>query len=249
MEDKNRLRAGYTFVEVIVVIIIIGILAAVATKTIGSASNLSRFEKTREIMNNLAQATAGDPALESGGVRTDFGYIGDVGALPTTWDDLVTNPGGYATWKGPYIRDKFSTGGGNNYFKLDAWGKAISAPSANFSSTGGPETLTREIAGSTGDLLYNRVTVALTDLSFTPPGDDYKDSVRIVLTYPDGIGGYRTRTVNPDANGSAVFDSIPIGIHTLQMVYIPDNDTLTRRINVNPGKDYYTEIQFYSDLW
>lgn len=249
MENKFRLRAGYTFVEVIVVIIIIGILAAVASKTIGSATETARFEKTREIMDNLAKALAGDPALTSGGVRTDFGYIGDIGALPSDWDDLTTNPGGYATWNGPYIKDKFSAGGVGMYFKRDAWGSDISNPSASFSSTGGAQTITRQIAGSVDDLLYNRVAVIITDLGFTPPGADFRDSVRIVLTCPNGAGGYRISIATPDANGRAVFDSIPIGIHTLQAVYIPDNDTLTRKINVNPGQDYYTEVQYYSDLW
>ncbi len=249
MDYKLRLWAGYTFVEVIVVIIIIGILAAVASKTIGSATETARFEKTREIMDNLAYALAGNPALASGGVRTDFGYIGDVGSLPSDWNDLITNPGGFATWKGPYLKDKFSAGGAAVYFNLDAWGKAISDPSSSFSSTGGPQTITRQIAVSVNDLLYNRVTVIATDLGFTPPGAAYKDSIRIVLTYPDGLGGYRVRTIAPDANGRAVFDSIPIGIHTLQMVYIPDHDTLTRKININPGHNYYAEMQYYSDLW
>lgn len=249
MEDKSRLWAGYTFVEVIVVIIIIGILAAVASKTIGFATETARFEKTREIMDNLAHALAGNPALTSGGVRTDFGYIGDVGSLPAGWDDLITNPGGYSTWNGPYLKDKFSAGGALTYFKLDGWGNAISNPTASFFATGGSQTITRRIAGSIDELLYNRVAIVLTDLGFTPPGGIFRDSVRLALTCPDGTGGYRTRSVAPDANGRAVFDSIPIGIHTLQMVYIPDHDTLTRKINVNPGQDYYLEMQYYSDLW
>lgn len=248
--DKNiRSRTGYTFVEVLVVIIIIGILAAVASKSIGGATDLARFERTRKILDNLAFATAGNPDLLSGGIRTDYGYIGDIGALPSNWDDLVVNPGGYSTWNGPYIKDKYSSGTGNTYFKLDAWGQAVSSPSFSFSSTGGSETISRQIAPSTNDLLNNTATICLTDLGYSPPGDDYKDSIRIVLTYPNGSGSYTTSSLTPDANGLVSFSSVPIGIHTLQMVYIPDNDTLTRKINIDPGQDYYTEIQFYSDLW
>ena len=58
--------------------------------------------------DRLAHAVAGDPDLVAGGTRSDFGYVGDIGALPSDWDDLVTNPG-YSTWNGPYVQDEFAS--------------------------------------------------------------------------------------------------------------------------------------------
>ena len=70
---------------------------------------MARTETTIARMDMLARAIAGDPNLISGGVRSDFGYVGDVGALPSNLDQLVTNPG-YSTWGGPYVRDEYSAG-------------------------------------------------------------------------------------------------------------------------------------------
>ena len=93
------------------------------------------------------------------------------------------------------------------------------------------------------------VEMAITDLNNTPPGSTYKDSVRFVLYYPDGSGSTTSKTESPGTNGFTSFDSIPIGIHTLKIVYIPDADTLTRKVNINPGKGYYADLQYHSDVW
>jgi prepilin-type N-terminal cleavage/methylation domain-containing protein len=248
MSCKSK-QNGYTLIEIVIVIIIIGILAAVAMKSMGGSINVSRTEETMAEMQQLAWAIAGNPNLISGGARTDFGYIGDIGALPPDWDALVTNPG-YATWDGPYIQDEFSGGGGDYEFKLDAWGTQYTPPTGNtFSSTGGPSILTRKIANSTADLLNNNVTVSIVDLDGTPPDVVYRDSVKVLVTYPDGSGGTTTVTAYPASDGLARFNSIPIGIHTLRMIYIPANDTIRRQVVVNPGQDYYADLQHFEDIW
>jgi len=240
---------GYTLVELVIVMIIIGIMASVAMQHLGGAIDTTRFEETRDEMDLLADLIAGNPDLKSGGVRTDYGYIGDLGSLPPNWSALVSNPG-YSTWNGPYVSDEFSSGGSDIEYKLDAWGAEYSTPNASsFTSNGGSTSLTRELSASVDDLLYNTVSVAVVDLDFSPPGATYTDSVVLILTYPNGAGSYNTKVLNPDAGGFVQFDSIPVGIHTLKTTYIPTNDTISRKININPGSNYYADIQLYENLW
>ena len=245
-----RSQGGYSLIEIIIVIIILGILASVAMQPLESTNVIIRTEETKTEMASLAFAITGNPELISNGVRTDYGYIGDIGALPPNWDALVTNPGGFATWRGPYIQDDFAATAANVEFKYDAWGTAYSTPNAaSFSSTGSGETITRQLATTTADLLYNAVNLSITDLDYSPPGSNNTDSIRFILTCPNGSGGMRTLSKYPTANGLVVFDSIPIGMHTLNVVYIPDGDTISRKINVNPGEDYYGDIQYFADVW
>ena len=246
---RTRLHKGYTLVEMVLVIIIIGILAAIAIRSLGTTLDVSRTEETKTEMRRLAYAIAGNPELVSGGVRTDFGYVGDIGALPPNWDALVTNPG-YATWRGPYIGDDFSSGVGDYAFKLDAWGQEYTSPSGSaFSSTGGPQTITREIATSNAALFNNSIILSVEDVDHSPPGAGYCDSIRVELSYPDGTGGLALRSVYPSPNGLARFDSIPIGLHRLRIIYLPENDTLDREIAVNPGRIAYIDMQYFGDVW
>jgi len=244
-----REQTGYTLIEMVIVIIILGILAAIAFRYLGGAVDTARTEETRTEMERLAFALAGNPGLVSGGNRVDFGYVGDVGALPASWDNLAVNPG-YATWKGPYVRDEFNDGSPDFAFKLDAWGKEYSPPTGSvFSSTGGSEPITRVIANSTADLLYNRIVLYIADVDHSPPGASFCDSVRLELVCPNGVGGTTVRTAAPGTNGLARFDSIPVGIHTLRMIYLPAGDTLRRKVTVDPGRIVYLDLQYYADVW
>ena len=241
---------GYTLIEVVIVIVIMGIIAAIAMNSLSSATETARFEETKEELRLLGYAIAGNPNLVSGGMRTDFGYAGDVGALPPDLDALISNPGGYSTWNGPYIQDEFSDGTGNTEFKLDAWGAQYNYSAGNsISSSGGGSALTYNYVNSANDLLYNTVTVSVNDLNFSPPGTVYRDSIQVCLTYPSGSGALTTVIKNPNSNGMTIYDSIPIGIHTVQVIYIPASDTLTRIVSVNPGRDSHTQVQHFADAW
>lgn len=245
-----RSQTGYTLIEMVMVVVILGILSAVAFTSLGRVNEVSRAEETMREMDRLASAIAGDPSLVSGGGRTSFGYVGDIGAFPPNWDALVTRPSGYTTWKGPYIHDKFTAGSGDSEFKLDAWGREYSTPNGiAFSSTGGPAAITRQVAYTSAELLYNTVYIVFTDIDSDPPGSIQKDSVRILLTIPNGAGGMATRTKTPGADGLARFDSIPMGMQRLRVVYLPAHDTLTSSITVMPGRTAYAELHHFDDLW
>lgn len=250
MYQRLRNQSGYNLIELVVVLIIIGLIASVALKSLRGVNDVSRFEKTRQEMESLGRAITGNQSLLSNGNRSDYGYVGDVGALPPNLNALVINPGGYSTWDGPYVRDEFTAGGAETEFKNDAWGTAYTYGGGNtIISTGGGSTLTYQIANSSADLLYNPVSAVVGDLNGTPPGPIYRDSVRLVLIYPDGAGSMLTATHSPGSDGYVQFDSIPIGLHTMQLIYLPTADTLIRRVGVNPGERFFTELFFPDDLW
>ena len=236
---------GYSLIELVVVIVIFGIIATVAVRSLQNSVEVTRTVETTAELDLLAAAIVGDPAMKSGGTRTDFGYVGDIGALPPSLDALVTNPG-LATWNGPYIRDQFSSGG-NTTFKQDGWGQ-------NYLYTGGttitsPAGVTRQLAYSSDDLLNNSVSLSIVDLDLTPPGEEFADSVYATLTYPNGAGGYSTDNGTFSYDGRVSFGGIPIGIHTLKVIFLPENDTLTRKVTVLPGSDYYADLSHFSEVW
>jgi prepilin-type N-terminal cleavage/methylation domain-containing protein len=240
---------GHTLIELLVVVIILSIITAVALNSLRTSNDVARTEKTRQAIERLRLAIAGNPALVSGGSRTDYGYVGDVGALPPSLGALVTNPGGYSTWRGPYIKDEFSTGGSDVSYQTDGWGATMSLSGVTISSTGGGSTISTRIAVSTDDLLRNQVLVTVTDQVNSPPGASYKDSVRALLTIPNGSGSTTTKSKSFAVDGVIQFDSIPIGVHLLRVVYAPTADTLRRQIAVSPGEPSYTTVKLYREVW
>jgi type II secretory pathway pseudopilin PulG len=233
-----------TLVEVVVLVILAGILATVAVGSLSTLSETARVEETKRELDALAYAIAGNPGLHSNGVRSDFGYVGDIGTLPQNLDALRTNPGGYATWKGPYVASPFTQDADD--FKKDAWGREYQYDGGvTVTSTGG-SGLVRRIANSAHDLLVNEVSGVIFDQTGRPPGDRYRDSVWVLLTAPNGVGGLLTRAALPDAAGHFSFDSIPVGNHGLRIVFVPSDDTLKRYVSVLPGSSAYQECRLLS---
>ncbi len=133
-------RHGFTLIELVMVILVLGILSAVAIPVIGSLFGSSEVTVTREEMRRLAVAISGsDPTR-------DRGYEGDVGYLPGSLADLVSKPDSVAAWNayqhvgwnGPYID------GADSEYLTDAWGTAyIYNPSARtIASVGSGDTIT-----------------------------------------------------------------------------------------------------------
>lgn len=245
-KDKN----GYSLVELLVVIIIVGVIASVAIDGLGRVTETSRYEETMQELDQLAEAVAGDAHLITGGSRVDYGYIGDVGSLPLSLDNLVNRPGGYVTWDGPYIHDDYYSvsGGAESEYGFDAWGDNYTFGTSYIRSTGSGNNITRRLANSADDLLNNEVDVLLLNLDHYPPGPTYHDSVTVTVHFPRG-GAMTSSTVNPRADGLATVDSIPIGLHLVEVAWLPTADTVRYRIGVNPGKRSYLEIQLNGGVW
>lgn len=240
---------GFGLIEVLLLVLVLGIMGAVAFKTLDVTLDNSRRDLSTDEMDKLGWAIAGNPDLFANGTRTNFGYVGDVGSLPPNLDALVANPGGYATWKGPYIQNDFTQNA--NDYKTDAWGNLYSyTGGVTITSTGsGGSSITRRFANAATELTSNTVQGVVTDGQGNPPGA-LASNVSIRIVYPNGTGGTATATTNPNASGNYAFVNIsPQGLRTVTAIHTPTSDTIVRTAVVLPKSGANVDFRFRGNLW
>ena len=94
-------KKGFTLIEIMLVVIILGILAAmVVPKLTGRSDEARRSVAKTDIQSNLALAI-------------DL-YEVDIGEYPSSLDDLMHAPSQVSGWKGPYLKK----------LPLDPWGRS-----------------------------------------------------------------------------------------------------------------------------
>lgn len=243
--EKNT---GFTLIELILIIVIIGVVASIAIKSLEPAMDQAREEATMLEMDALAEAIIGNKNLITDGVRVDFGYVGDIGSLPPNLDALAANPGGYTTWDGPYILNDFVENA--NGYKEDAWGNSYTySGGVTITSSGNGSLITKQLANNTSNLTSNTVNGNIYDGLGASPGDS-ASNVSILIYYADGAGGSTSSTMNPSTSGQFSFSNIiPIGNHLIRAIYSTTDDTTSAYISVLPGNDAYCELHFSGAFW
>jgi len=117
-------KRGFTLIELVMVIVVLGLVAAIVVPRMGGISESSRINATKSEMLMLKRAIIGDPSAVAAGRYFDVGFEGDVGHPPTSLAELGHKPDTIPAydkftrigWNGPYV----DTSGGE--YLTDAWG-------------------------------------------------------------------------------------------------------------------------------
>ncbi len=248
---------GFTLMELLVVLLIIGILSTVALRTIDATRDRGLFDQTTKEMNQLVQAIVGNPDLTYDGRRVDFGFYGDMERLPDSLRELVQSSGDPA-WHGPYLR-LMAVGDSVSYL-YDGWGHLYTPnwTQGTITSNNGKYQMTVKIADDMSQLNDNIVSGSFLDRDGNPPGMTASNvsEVRLYYNNPFAHGNIQFASVRPEPGGSYEISNtlaggnqvVPIGIHEMKAI-VPGGEELTRYVTVVPRSHTVVDFKFSSSFW
>ena len=127
---------GFTLIELVMIIILLGIVSAVAIPRFWDMINPSKENVTKHRMEELRKSIVGNPDMTGAGTLSARGFRGDTGLWPIQLSDLVTQPANGLNdtgasssvsnwnrytrkgWNGPYV----DSSGTPPAYSIDAWG-------------------------------------------------------------------------------------------------------------------------------
>jgi prepilin-type N-terminal cleavage/methylation domain-containing protein len=239
-------QRGFTLIEILMTIAILAVVTVMSLIPINNSIDEGRFQETVQKMQTIRIAILGDLSLTENGTRTNFGFLGDIGAIPSAGQGiagLIANPGlnawslnsvarFAAGWNGPYLT---SAQAGANFTK-DGWGRTfIYSPAAT------PPTIESYgadgVVGGTGfnsDIVVElplNLQSATVDGFVSVSAKPYSGDADIEINYPDGTGALTSSTVSlvPADKGHFTFNGIPLGQRSVT-AYLPNKAAATQTL-------------------
>ena len=228
---------GFSFAEILIVVAIMGIVTSIALKNMGKSDDRANYEESLTELQELLKAIVGDENARSNGERTSFGFVGDVGCIPSTLDELVSRGSLSASrldtskqlaygWKGPYIESPFSSG--NSDFKTDGWGNAYIYSTTQYALAPG-DTVVAKISslgadGTVGgngydsdifiEIMKDLVRADVTGSVIETSGNPVLAATARVYE-PDGFGALTSKSASTDASGNYTIQNVSQGVRAI----------------------------------
>ena len=243
---------GLSLIEVIIILAVMVVLVALLVPSTVQILTGARRNVTLDEMENLKKAMIGDPDLKTSGVRSNFAYLGDMGNLPSTLDDLVTqgaqpayafasSKGVGAGWRGPYIT--LGPGSDAASHRVDAFGNDYTYSGTDYVNGQGQTVDAKVVSlgadgvtGGTGndedvtlETLAAETTATVTGYGFGLDGNPL-DAATVTINYPAN-GTLTSATTTTDSAGFYQFTNIPFGIRSVsfnpKLLYVPGSAKAT----------------------
>lgn len=91
MRHRHSVQQGFSLIEMLAVIVLIGIVAGIVVQNVGKNVNSGKYNAGKAKVGSL-----------SGKIEA---YSLDNGTPPPRLEDLVTRPGNAKNWNGPYAKE------------------------------------------------------------------------------------------------------------------------------------------------
>lgn len=236
-KNARKIVEGFTLIEIIVCIAVFGILLGTMIPLSIQITAKQREQQSLDELAELKAAIVGDPHVIADGTRLSFGYLGDMGNLPASLEDLYkkgaqpafsfdsTKKIG-AGWNGPYIAPEIVEH--IETLKTDAFGNDYDYTTTPFTDStvgataeGRIRSKGRDGTSATSDdlsvELFNAETKSTVAGFIEDSSGDRQSSFSVTMNYPSN-GTLTTSSVLTDSNGLFTFDDIPYGIRSITAV-------------------------------
>jgi prepilin-type N-terminal cleavage/methylation domain-containing protein len=92
LQKSNRKNAGFTLLELVVVVAVMGLISSMAMDVYTDSSNQKRFEATKSRLAEIKFAIIGDPMMRVGSEPALTGFFYNMDRLPVNINELIIDP-------------------------------------------------------------------------------------------------------------------------------------------------------------